>query len=101
MHTQSSDINDTRFELQFDDEDNFDNCREQPPENKIIKLYVFFLLMFQATFHISDAALNALLLFLSMFLSLVSLNYGLESLKPFVDEMPCNNKGSKKVYGEE
>ncbi len=62
----------------------------------IIKLYIFFLFMFQSSFRISDAALDALLLFLSMFLSLVSSNCDSKSLKNIVTEMPHNIKAARK-----
>lgn len=54
--------------------------------------------MFQSTFRISDRALNGLLLFISMFLSLLSEHYGLDTLKGFIAEMPNSIKAAKKYF---
>lgn len=65
------------------------------PENSIVKLYTFFLLMFQSTFHISDSALNVLFQFLSMLFKLLWKKPGLTS---FATKLPCSVKAAKSAY---
>lgn len=68
--------------------------------NSIIRLYIFFLLMFQSTFHISDAALNVLFQFLSMLLKLLSKQPGMDNLASFSSKLPCSVKSAKSLYTE-
>ena len=103
-HSATSTQQDSIIEVYWDDEyDNKFLGNEKPGNEKSgnekqlpeIKLYIFFLFMFQSSFHISDAAIDALLLFLSMFLSLLSTNCNSKHLEEIVAEMPQSTKAAK------
>lgn len=71
------------------------NIKEVP---KLIKLYVFFLLTFQSTFRISDAAISVLLAFLSTFFGIVARNYNVDpTLKLLFEQIPNSIKAARKL----
>ena len=69
------------------------------PSN-IVKLYIFFLLMFQSTFRISDTALTVLLSFLFTFLQLLAKHYHIEKLHSFCDQLPKTTNAARKLIGD-
>lgn len=74
---------------------------EEVGPSKLAKLYVFFLLMFQSTFRLSDTALTVLLSFLSTFLMLLAKHYELEGLISFCTELPQSTVAARKVIGDD
>lgn len=64
----------------------------------VTRLYIFFLLLFQSTFRISDTALNVLLQFLSMLFLLLASKFQSDELKLFAINLPRNVKAAKYCY---
>ena len=67
---------------------------EQTP---LLRLYTFFLLMFQSVFRVSDNAMNVLLLFFSMFFSTLSTIAMIP--KAFILNLPKNVRSARNVAG--
>lgn len=88
------------FYLSDDEEEDLYGSQSDQQSSSIIRLYIFFLLMFQSTFRISDSALNVLFQFLSMFLKLLSRQPGLENLSSFATQLPCSVKSAKSAYSK-
>ena len=63
----------------------------------VTKLYTFFLLTFQSTFHISDTAVSVLFSFIAMFMKLIAENYNLNQLLPLVLELPQTVIAARKI----
>ena len=64
----------------------------------LLKLYTFFLLMFQSLFRLSDTALNVLLAFLSMFFSTLSSSIAMIP-QAFVSYLPRNVRSTRMIAG--
>ena len=65
---------------------------------KLVKLYIFFLLTFQSTFQISDAAISVLLAFISTFLGIVARNYNVDAaLLLLFKQLPVSIKAARKL----
>lgn len=60
----------------------------QPETDKLTKLYVFFLFMYQAIFRVPDAALGVLFLFFAIFLNTVGACLRSEKVKEFAAKLP-------------
>ena len=69
-----------------------------PVENPLVRLYTFFLLMFQSLFRLSDAALNVLLVFFSMFFTTLSHNIAVIP-QAFVSNLPRNVQSARNIAG--
>ena len=84
---------------------NVESAETESPEgvgpSKLAKLYVFFLLMFQSTFRLSDTALTVLLSFLSTFLMLLAKHYKLEDLISFCSGLPQSTVAARKMIGDD
>ena len=60
-----------RPELQEQEDENLALPLVNPYEDKVVKVAIFFLLMFQTLFHVSDTALNVLFHFLSLYFKML------------------------------
>lgn len=74
--------------------------QQSDSDDKLIQLYVFFLLMFQSTFHISDSATNVLLKFLRLFLGTLAMAHGLPTLQSFAEKLPRSGSVAKSMYSD-
>lgn len=63
----------------------------------VVKLYIFFLFTFQATFRISDAALSVLLSFIAIFLKLLAEKYKAAELLQLSLVLPCTVTAARKI----
>ena len=59
------------------------------PQNLPTRLYLFFILMFQTLFRVSDAAINVLLSFFALYLQKLAILFHSEKLKVFASKLPC------------
>ena len=85
-------------DLDTDELEVFNECEEETlsnlqnvdttEETKTMKLYLFFLLLFQTLFRCSDNALHVLLSFFAMFLGLLGKMFKCEQLKTFATKLP-------------
>ena len=67
-------------------------------DTPLVRLYCFFLFMFQSLFRLSDTALNALVTFLAMFLRSLSNRFpGIP--KSFLEKFPSNLRLARKQIG--
>ena len=73
-------------ESRMDDTD-LNNCTEA--EKGVSHLYLFFILMFQTLFHVSDAAVNVLLSFFMLFLQKLAKLFQCKKLEGFATKLPC------------
>ena len=90
--TTNSDLDDEGPEV-WQDEELDDDTIEQPSnaENsdaKLVKLYLFFLFMFQTLLRLSDVAIKVLLVFFSTFLGVIAGTSNLQRLQKFVTTLP-------------
>ena len=76
-----------------DEEESQPNPRDSSTQNRLIQLYVMFLLMWQTLFRISDTGMNILLLFIAKFYSLVA------RVQNFIDQLPPNIAAARKSAG--
>ena len=58
---------------------------------------LFFLLMWQALYRVSNAALNTLLRFMALFLHLLSRVFASDNLRRFAERIPKNISGTRKL----
>lgn len=88
---------DAEFEINEQSDEEEEMALDDSSEySGIIKLYTFFLLTFQSTFHVSDTAMTVLFLFLSMFLTLVSKDLASGNLKRLASKLPRSVKAAKR-----
>ena len=69
------------------------------PEKKAMKLYVFFLLLFQTLFRISDTALSILLLLMFKFIRILGALFNCEQLLKFAEKLPTSVKNARLSAG--
>ncbi len=69
------------------------------PEKKAMKLYVFFLLLFQTLFRISDTALSILLLLMFKFIRILGALFNCEQLVKFAEKLPTSVKNARLSAG--
>lgn len=66
---------------------------------KLVKLYVYFVFMFQSIFRISDNCVAVLLLFFATFLGTLTRQLQLEGLEQFVTKLPRTINSAKMIAG--
>ena len=77
------------FELDYSNEDIVSDVdTSTSDESKAMKLYLYFLLMFQTFFRLSDNALRVLLTFFAKFLGILGQIFQCEQLVVFVSKLP-------------
>ena len=81
--------NNNEIELYSEDDD---ECIEETTTDmeqaKVIRLFIFFLMMFQTIFHCSDAALNTLMSFFAKFIVVIGKLFQCEKLESFAIKLP-------------
>ena len=82
---------DELVELSSDNE-----SKEQTQEYKLLRVYLFFLLMFQTLFRVSDAGIRVLLVFFNTFIRLLARVFKLENLNNFVAALPSSLCATRK-----
>ena len=88
IHTEYMSLTTDDDEADENFSDSTANIKEVP---NLIKLYVFFLLTFQSTLHISDAAILVRLAFLSTFFGIVARNYNVDPTLQLLFEQISNS----------
>lgn len=74
-----------------------DNKRGNDEEGKFLKVYVFFLLMLQTLFQLSDVALKTLLAFFAAYLTLIANTIKVPKLLHLSSKLPCSVKSARKL----
>lgn len=69
--------------------------------DKLVRLYVYFILMFQTIFRLSDNALGVLLLFFATFLATVSQSLNLDGLEAFAAKLPRTVHAARVLSGRQ
>ena len=68
-----------------------------PKENKLIQLYVMFLLLWQSLFRLSDTGMEILLVFFAKFSSAIATAFQINVLKEFLSKLPTTMYKAKMV----
>jgi hypothetical protein len=90
------------FEIESIDSD-YENVAQSVPDNtteaerSAAQLYIFFILMLQTLFRISDAALNVLLSFFMLFLRKIAQLFHCEKLEDFAVKLPQTVRGARSL----
>ena len=74
----------------------FESSSDSAPDTKFIKVYLFFLFMFQTLFRLSDVALKVLLVFLRTFFELLAHGFNLPRLQAFATKLPRSIRAARK-----
>ena len=90
------------FEIELDssiesDDENVVPGNTTETERSAAHLYVFFILMFQTLFRVSDAALNVLLSFFMLFLQKIAQIFHCEKLEDFSAKLPRNIHSARSI----
>ena len=97
---------DSGIEICSEDDLNFLINDELPPsyeanvtKSNAMRLYVFFLFMFQSLFRLSDTALNILFSFLALFFRMLAQKIDYNDVVIFLKNLPCNLHAARKLIG--
>ena len=86
-------------EIENVNEDEEEPSSNDESEKKAMKLYVFFLLLFQTLFRCSDTAISILLKLLLKFVRILGLLFSCEQLMLFAAKLPTSVKNARSVAG--